>query len=57
MAADCCFFNFFFLIRFLQDNPGFWAVHCHITTHMIQGKMIVLEEAPELIQKYQRYQK
>ncbi|OAD02978.1 multicopper oxidase [Mucor lusitanicus CBS 277.49] len=44
-------------VRFIADNPGFWAVHCHITTHMIQGKMIVLEEAPELIQKYQRYKK
>ncbi|KAG1083774.1 hypothetical protein G6F42_022075 [Rhizopus arrhizus] len=44
-------------VRLIADNPGFWAVHCHITTHMIQGKMIVLEEAPELIQKYQRYQK
>ncbi|KAI8334154.1 multicopper oxidase-domain-containing protein [Choanephora cucurbitarum] len=42
-------------VRILADNPGFWAVHCHITTHMMQGKMIVLEEAPELIQKYRRY--
>ncbi|KAI8383000.1 multicopper oxidase-domain-containing protein [Blakeslea trispora] len=42
-------------IRILADNPGFWAVHCHITTHMMQGKMIVLEEAPELIEKYRRY--
>jgi FtsP/CotA-like multicopper oxidase with cupredoxin domain len=42
-------------VRLLTDNPGFWAVHCHITTHMIQGKMIVLEEAPDLIQQHKRY--
>ncbi|RCI01706.1 hypothetical protein CU098_001517, partial [Rhizopus stolonifer] len=43
-------------VRFLANNPGFWAVHCHITTHMLQGKMIVLEEAPELIHEHRRYQ-
>ncbi|KAI7901251.1 multicopper oxidase-domain-containing protein, partial [Cokeromyces recurvatus] len=36
-------------VRMKADNPGFWAVHCHITTHMLQGKMVILEEAPELI--------
>ncbi|KAI8982505.1 multicopper oxidase-domain-containing protein [Pilobolus umbonatus] len=38
-------------VRMKANNPGFWAVHCHITTHMIQGKMIVLEEASHLISK------
>ncbi|KAI9476265.1 MAG: multicopper oxidase-domain-containing protein [Benjaminiella poitrasii] len=42
-------------VRIKADNPGFWAVHCHITTHMIQGKMVVLEEAPELIGVFNRY--
>ncbi|KAI8368475.1 multicopper oxidase-domain-containing protein [Blakeslea trispora] len=34
-------------VRILTDNPGVWAVHCHITAHMLQGKLIVLEVAPE----------
>ncbi|KAI8339806.1 Cupredoxin [Choanephora cucurbitarum] len=34
-------------IRIFTNNPGVWAVHCHITAHMMQGKMIVLEVAPE----------
>ncbi|KAI8079310.1 multicopper oxidase-domain-containing protein [Thamnidium elegans] len=42
-------------VRLLADNPGFWAVHCHITTHMLQGKMIILEEEPELMSKYSLY--
>ncbi|KAI9259225.1 Cupredoxin [Helicostylum pulchrum] len=36
-------------VRVLTDNPGVWAVHCHLTLHMLQGKMIILEVAPELI--------
>ncbi|ORY92225.1 Cupredoxin [Syncephalastrum racemosum] len=36
-------------IRLYADNPGFWAVHCHNTPHMIMGMMVVFEEAPELI--------
>ncbi|GAA5809894.1 hypothetical protein MFLAVUS_003309 [Mucor flavus] len=44
-------------VRLLADNPGFWAVHCHITTHMLQGKMIILEEEPELMSKYSLYPK
>ncbi|KAI7887914.1 multicopper oxidase-domain-containing protein [Mucor mucedo] len=42
-------------VRIIADNPGFWAIHCHITTHMIQGKMIILEEAPELISEHSLY--
>ncbi|KAI8065476.1 multicopper oxidase-domain-containing protein [Gongronella butleri] len=38
-------------IRMRADNPGVWAVHCHITSHMLQGKLIVLQEAPERIEK------
>ncbi|KAI9471950.1 MAG: Cupredoxin [Benjaminiella poitrasii] len=36
-------------IRIIADNPGIWAVHCHITPHMFMGMMAVLEESPELI--------
>jgi len=27
----------FTLIRFITDNPGAWALHCHITWHMEAG--------------------
>ncbi|ORY98888.1 Cupredoxin [Syncephalastrum racemosum] len=37
-------------IRILADNPGYWAMHCHNTPHMLMGMMLALEEAPELIQ-------
>ncbi|CAJ0837534.1 10693_t:CDS:2 [Entrophospora sp. SA101] len=33
------------LVRFVADNPGVWAAHCHITPHMIMGMMVVFEEA------------
>ncbi|KAG0168344.1 hypothetical protein DFQ28_004959 [Apophysomyces sp. BC1034] len=42
-------------IRLVADNPGFWAIHCHITTHMMQGKLAVLEVAPELIDYFKLY--
>jgi L-ascorbate oxidase len=31
-------------IRFIANNPGVWLAHCHITAHMIMGKMFVLYE-------------
>ncbi|KAI9312132.1 Cupredoxin [Dichotomocladium elegans] len=43
-------------IRILADNPGIWAMHCHNSPHMIQGMMIILEEAPELISFPQNFQ-
>ncbi|KAI7906792.1 Cupredoxin [Cokeromyces recurvatus] len=36
-------------IRIIANNPGIWAIHCHVTPHMFMGMMAVLEEAPELI--------
>ncbi|KAI8337890.1 multicopper oxidase-domain-containing protein [Chlamydoabsidia padenii] len=42
-------------VRIYADNPGVWAVHCHITAHMLQGKMIVLEEASDWIESYRLY--
>ncbi|CAJ0644165.1 5625_t:CDS:2 [Entrophospora sp. SA101] len=33
------------LVRFVADNPGVWAAHCHITPHMVMGMMTLLEEA------------
>ncbi|KAI7855662.1 Cupredoxin [Circinella umbellata] len=34
-------------IRFLADNPGIWAMHCHNTPHMIMGMMLALELGAE----------
>ncbi|ORZ00330.1 multicopper oxidase-domain-containing protein [Syncephalastrum racemosum] len=42
-------------VRIYADNPGVWAVHCHITSHMMQGKFAVLEESPELIESHRLY--
>ncbi|KAI8099879.1 multicopper oxidase-domain-containing protein [Halteromyces radiatus] len=42
-------------IRLHADNPGLWAVHCHITAHMLLGKMFLLEEAVEYMHAYRMY--
>ncbi|KAI8368179.1 Cupredoxin [Radiomyces spectabilis] len=34
-------------LRFHATNPGLWAFHCHITSHMLQGMMTVLEVATD----------
>ncbi|KAI8341147.1 multicopper oxidase-domain-containing protein [Chlamydoabsidia padenii] len=39
-------------IRIIADNPGVWALHCHITPHMLQGMMVVLEESADLIRSH-----
>ena len=28
------------LFRFVADNPGLWALHCHITWHMEAGLLM-----------------
>lgn len=28
------------LIRFVADNPGLWALHCHISWHMESGLLM-----------------
>ncbi|CAO3664944.1 unnamed protein product [Rhizopus stolonifer] len=33
-------------VRVHMNNPGVWAVHCHITGHMVQGKIVVFEVSP-----------
>ncbi|KAI8328759.1 Cupredoxin [Chlamydoabsidia padenii] len=40
-------------IRVYSNNPGLWAFHCHITGHMLQGMMIVVEMATEHIKYLQ----
>jgi len=32
----------FTLIRFISDNPGAWALHCHITWHMEAGLLATI---------------
>ncbi|KAH8912861.1 hypothetical protein BR93DRAFT_942620 [Coniochaeta sp. PMI_546] len=35
------------VIRFLADNPGVWALHCHVSWHMEGGMFVSLLERPE----------
>ncbi|KAG0167903.1 hypothetical protein DFQ28_007326 [Apophysomyces sp. BC1034] len=44
-------------IRLHLINPGLWAFHCHITSHMLQGMMTILEVAPHQIEYLQRNRK
>jgi len=34
----------FTLIRFVADNPGAWALHCHISWHMEAGLLMTILE-------------
>ncbi|XP_020573957.1 L-ascorbate oxidase-like isoform X2 [Phalaenopsis equestris] len=38
-------------IRFVANNPGVWAFHCHIEPHLHMGMGIILAEGVELISK------
>ncbi|KAF8403525.1 hypothetical protein HHK36_011629 [Tetracentron sinense] len=35
-------------IRFVADNPGIWAFHCHIEPHLHMGMGLVFSEGVEL---------
>ncbi|KAI0011025.1 hypothetical protein F4779DRAFT_626858 [Xylariaceae sp. FL0662B] len=43
------------VIRFAADNPGLWALHCHVAWHMEGGMFLSLAERPadlvELVDK------
>ncbi|CAK7265115.1 ferroxidase fet3 [Sporothrix epigloea] len=39
----------FVVVRFVADNPGVWAFHCHIDWHLASGLSMTFIEAPELI--------
>ncbi|KAI5208789.1 hypothetical protein E4T38_02674 [Aureobasidium subglaciale] len=39
------------VLRFIADNPGVWAFHCHIDWHMRQGLAATFIEAPLEMQK------
>ncbi|VBB83984.1 Putative Multicopper oxidase [Podospora comata] len=35
------------VIRFLADNPGIWALHCHVAWHMEAGMLLTFLERPD----------
>ena len=37
------------VIRFRSTNPGYWNMHCHATTHHMEGMNILFREASEKI--------
>ncbi|GFQ08644.1 l-ascorbate oxidase [Phtheirospermum japonicum] len=36
-------------LRFVADNPGVWAFHCHIEPHMEMGMGVVFAEGVDKI--------
>ncbi|KAI8536199.1 hypothetical protein RHMOL_Rhmol10G0237300 [Rhododendron molle] len=39
-------------LRFVADNPGVWAFHCHIEAHFYLGMGVVFEEGVEMLGRY-----
>ncbi len=39
------------MYRFVADNPGVWAFHCHIDWHLSAGFFATMVEAPLVLQK------
>ncbi|CAH1787077.1 unnamed protein product [Owenia fusiformis] len=35
------------IIQFVADNPGYWLLHCHSLSHLIEGMALVLNIAGE----------
>ena len=31
-------------LRFRSDNPGAWAIHCHLDQHQEDGQILVMDE-------------
>ncbi|KAI3917025.1 hypothetical protein MKX01_003474 [Papaver californicum] len=38
------------VIRFVADNPGVWAFHCHIEPHLHMGMGVIFAEAVDRVQ-------
>ncbi|KAK7487838.1 hypothetical protein BaRGS_00020885, partial [Batillaria attramentaria] len=36
------------IIRFRANNPGIWFFHCHIDTHLAQGKALLIQDGDRL---------
>ncbi|KAK9463448.1 multicopper oxidase-domain-containing protein [Lipomyces oligophaga] len=41
------------LVRFIADNPGIWAFHCHITWHVEAGLMMQFQTMSSKIGEFQ----
>ena len=41
----------YLVYRFVADNPGVWAFHCHIDWHLSAGFFATIVEAPLELQK------
>ncbi|KAG0311013.1 hypothetical protein BGZ99_010444 [Dissophora globulifera] len=40
------------VLRFVNDNPGMWAFHCHIDWHMQAGLMLQFLSLPATVQSF-----
>ncbi|PHT68489.1 hypothetical protein T459_27976 [Capsicum annuum] len=38
-------------LRFVTDNPGVWAFHCHIEPHLHMGMRVIFAEGVPLVKK------
>ncbi|KAF8525922.1 multicopper oxidase 2A [Hysterangium stoloniferum] len=36
----------YYIIRFVTDNPGLWAFHCHLVWHMAAGLLMQINSLP-----------
>ncbi|GJJ76294.1 iron transport multicopper oxidase [Entomortierella parvispora] len=40
------------ILRFVNDNPGMWAFHCHIDWHMQAGLLVQFLSHPEIVKTF-----
>jgi hypothetical protein len=40
------------LIRFRSDNPGLWALHCHISWHMEAGLLMQFQARNDIMKDW-----
>ncbi|WFD28766.1 L-ascorbate oxidase [Malassezia nana] len=40
------------VIRWVADNPGVWAFHCHMDVHLASGMAMAFAEQPEVLQAH-----
>ena len=38
------------IIRWVADNPGVWAFHCHMLVHLASGMAMAIVEQPTVLQ-------
>jgi len=43
--------NSWLVLRFITDNPGLWAFHCHISWHMAAGLLMQINSQPTALSK------